>query len=202
RRIDFDYESSVVIVRTANAELILKIALIIHELAKVNIPKEEINFVKNKLSSHKRPKKQKWKEGDIFQIKLENGTYAFGQVVWKSGSHPVCGLFDMNKTDVPTLEEISNKPFISVLTLTPRSLDNHKWKVLGKIEVKIQMEDIPRKFNGTVCIGAKNFTDGAFEKLANAFYGVIPWNVSHKENFFDQILLPGVERPSTAKVLK
>ncbi|OIK10670.1 Imm26 family immunity protein [Bacillus sp. MUM 13] len=201
KRIGFDYESSAVIIRTTNAETILEIALVINDLANVTLSEEEINNTKNQLLSHKIPKKQKWKVGDIFQIPLENGTYAFGQVVWKSYTQPVCGLFDINKTNVPTLEEIMNYPFISVLSLTPSSLDNHRWKVLGNMQVKIQMEDVPRKFNGTPCAGAMSFTDGILEDLANAFYGVTPWNVSAEEDYFDRILLPTVKRPSTAKVL-
>ena len=93
--------------------------------------------------------------GRYFQIPLENGSYAYGQVVWKSYTHPVCGLFDVNKPDVPSLDEIINTPFISVLTLTPNSLDNHRWKVLGNMQVKIQMEDVPRKFNGTLSYSGK-----------------------------------------------
>jgi Immunity protein 26 len=195
KRIGFDYESSAVMIRTTNAELILEIARIINELANVNSTEEEINIAKKQLLSHKRPKKQKWKVGDVFQIPLENGTYAFGQVVWKSDTNPVCGLLDINKTDVPTLEEIIRNPFISILSLTPNSLDNHSWKVFGSMDVSVQKKDVPRKFKTT------DFTSGILEELANAFYGVTPWNVSAEEDFFDQILLPTVKRPVTAKVL-
>ncbi|MGG3572860.1 Imm26 family immunity protein [Bacillus gobiensis] len=199
--IGFDYESSAVIIRSTNAELILEIALVINELAKVNLSAEEISITKNQLLSHKRPKKQKWKVGDIFQIFLEDGTYVFGQVVWKSYTHPVCGLFDINKSDVPTLEEIISNPFISILSLTPTSLDNHSWKVLGNMNVRVQKKDVSEKFNGSSCIGSMSFTSGILEDLANAFYGVTPWNVFAEEDYFDQILLPTVKRPSTAKVL-
>lgn len=197
KRIGFDYESSAVIIRTTNAELILEIASIINERANVNLSEKEISIAKNQLLSHKRLKKQKWKVGDIFQIPLENSTYAFGQVVWTSYTHPVCGLFDINKTDIPTLEEIISNPFISILSLTPNSLDNHSWKVLGNMNVRVQKKDVPKKFNGT----ATDFTSGILEELANAFYGVTPWNVFAEEDFFDEILLPTVKRPSTAKVL-
>jgi hypothetical protein len=201
KRIGFDYESSAVIIRTSNAELILEIALVINELANVKLSEEEISITKNQLLSYKRPKKQKWKVGDIFQIPLVNGTYAFGQILWKNYTQPVCGLFDINKTDVPTLEEIISNPFTSILSLTPNSLDNHSWKVLGNMNVRVQKEDVPEKFNGTPCIGARSFTSGILEDLANAYYGIIPWNVSADEDFYDRILLPTVKRPSTAKVL-
>ncbi|WP_137791957.1 Imm26 family immunity protein [Bacillus sp. E(2018)] len=201
KRIDFDYDSSAVIIRTSNAELILEIAIIINELCNVNVSESEISITKNKLFSHIRPKKQKWKVGDIFQIPLENGTYAFGQVVWKNSTQPVCGLFDINKTEVSTSEKIINNSLISILSLTPNLLDNHRWKVLGNMNVRIQLEDVPGEFNGTDCIGAMSFTSGILEDLANAFYGVTPWNAFADEDFFDEILLSTVKRPSTAKVL-
>jgi hypothetical protein len=201
KRIGFDYESSAAIIRTTNAELILEIAIVINALANVTLSAEEISITKNQLLSHKRPKKQKWKVGDIFQIRLDNGTYAFGQVVWKSYTHPVCGLFDINKNDAPTQEEIIRSSFISILSLTPTSLDNHSWKVLDNMSVRIQKEEVPEKFNGTPCIGARSFTSGILEELANAFYGVKPWNVFAEEDCFDELLLPTVKRPSTAKVL-
>ncbi|MCR8848377.1 immunity 26/phosphotriesterase HocA family protein [Rossellomorea sp. SC111] len=201
KRIGFDYESSAVIIRTTNAEFILEIALIINEIAKVSLAEQEIGIVKNQLLSHKRPKKQKWEVGDIFQIPLENGTHAFGQIVWKDYTHPVCGLFDINKTEIPSLVEIMSYPFISILSLTPNSLDNHRWKVLGNTNVRIQKEDVPKEFNGTDCIGARSFSSGTLEDLANAVYGVKPWNVFAEEDYFDQILLPSIKRPLTAKVL-
>ncbi|QGS69154.1 hypothetical protein CV093_14825 [Oceanobacillus sp. 143] len=42
KRIGFDYESSAVIIRTTNAELILEIAIVINELANANLSAEEI----------------------------------------------------------------------------------------------------------------------------------------------------------------
>lgn len=201
KRIGFDYESSAVIIRTTNAELILEIALIIHELANVNLSEEVINLAKDYLLSHKRPKKQKWKEGDIFHFLLEDNTYAFGQVVWKSSKHAVCGLFDFHKSDVPTVEEIISNSFISVLSLIPSPLDNHRWKIIGNRDVKLQKKDVRQEFRGSSSIGSRDFSSGIFEKLANAFFGVTPWNVFAKEDFFDELLLPTVSRPENAKVL-
>lgn len=67
----------------------MEIEIVINDLANVNLTAEEISITKDELISYKRPKKQKWKVRDIFQIPLENGTYAFGQVVWKNYTQPV-----------------------------------------------------------------------------------------------------------------
>src|SRR5699024_4629041 len=110
-------------------------------------------------------------------------------------------LFDINRDDIAPLHEIIDCPFISVLPVTSRSLDNHGWKVLGTMEVNIQVKDVPEKFNGENIDGARSFTDSILEKLGNAYYGIIPWNIFKKEDLFDQILLPTVERPSSARFL-
>ncbi|MFC7371592.1 Imm26 family immunity protein [Fictibacillus iocasae] len=201
KRILIDYESSAVMIRTTSSDLILETAVIINEMAHSNLSEEEAAIARKQLLSHKRPKKQKWKVGDIFQVPLENGTYTFGQVVWKSYTHPVCGLLDLHLSDVPPLEDFIPPSFIAVLSITPNFLDNHRWKVLGNLAVAIQVEDVPEEFRGTDDAGAMSFTSGILEDLANAFFGVTPWNVSADEDFFDEILLPSVKRRSTAIVL-
>lgn len=201
RRIKFDYESSAVIIRTAKAGLILDTSVAINELSNVELSDEVIHIMKNRLLSYKRLEKQKWKAGDIFKIVLEDGTFAFGQIVRKSRTGPVCGLFDNNENEIPALNKIINSNFISVLTLTPRASDNHKWEVLGNMDVILKMSDVPEKFNGSMGVGSKSFTDGIFSKLANAYFGVVPWNIFPEDNVFDQLLLPGVGRPGDAVVL-
>ena len=32
--------------------------------------------------------------------------------------------------------------------------------------------------------------------LANAYYGLAPWNAFYKDTYFDELLLPGIARPS------
>lgn len=78
KRIDFSQDSSEVVIRTTNAFTILKIAVIINGLINETISEVEITEAEHKLLSHKRPKKQKWKVGDIFLLNLRDDTYAFG----------------------------------------------------------------------------------------------------------------------------
>jgi hypothetical protein len=72
---------------------------------------------------------------------------------------------------------------------------------LGNLIVRIEKDDVPVKFNGSLGINSLSFTSGIIEELANAFYGITQWNVYAKEDYFDQILLPTVNRPSPARVL-
>ncbi|OJD64228.1 hypothetical protein [Bacillus sp. NH11B] len=72
KRIDFGQDSNEVVIRTTNALTILKIAVIINGVINVTISEEEMTEAEQKLLSHKRPKKQKWKVGDIFWLNLSN----------------------------------------------------------------------------------------------------------------------------------
>ncbi|MGG2091473.1 Imm26 family immunity protein [Bacillus sp. S13(2024)] len=201
KRIDFGQDSSEVVIRTTNALTILKIAAIINGLINVTISEEGIMEIEQKLLSHKRPKKQKWKVGDIFLLNLSNGTYGFGQILWKPFGSPVCGLFDLNTETIPTVAKISNHPFISVLTLLPSSLDKGDWKVIGNADVRIDIEKVPWQHRGLGDVGSMSCNDGILLKLANAYYGLFPWNVFYEEDYFDKILLSPFKRSNIAKVL-
>ncbi|MEI4828792.1 Imm26 family immunity protein [Bacillus sp. FJAT-53711] len=201
KRIDFGQDSSEVVIRTTNALTILKIAVIINGFINVTISEEEMTETEQKLLSHKRPKKQKWKVGDIFLLNLSNGTYGFGQVLWKPFGSPVCGLFDLNTETIPTVEKVSNHSFISVLTLLSSSLDKGDWKVIGNADVRIDVEKVPWQHRGLDVTGSMSYSDGILLELANAYYGLFPWNVFYEEDYFDKILLSPFKRPNIAKVL-
>ncbi|WP_368906946.1 Imm26 family immunity protein [Bacillus wiedmannii] len=201
KRIDFSQDSSEVVIRTTNAFTILKIAVIINGLINETISEVEITEAGHKLLSHKRPKKQKWKAGDIFLLNLRDDTYVFGQVLRKSYGSPVCGLFNLNTETIPAVEKISNHPFISILTLLSSSLDKGDWKVVGNIDIRINIDEVPWQHSGLGVAGSMSYSDGALLELANAYYGLIPWNVYYKEDYFDEILLSPFKRPNIAKML-
>ena len=50
-------------------------------------------------------------------------------------------------------------------------------------------------------VGAKTYDAGILTDFLSAYHGLVPWNVMHDENFYDQFLLPGVERPRSVVLL-
>ncbi|MGG0176464.1 hypothetical protein [Gottfriedia acidiceleris] len=201
KKIEFDRESSEVVIRTSNALVMLEIVVLMNKLINFELSKEEIRKVEQQLISHKRPKKQKWSIGDLFLISLSNNTYALGQVVWLSYSEPVCGLFDINFRKIPDLFETDNYNYISVLSVTSCSLDDYSWKVVGNIDVMIDKSEVDRKHIGESEIGSISHSSGVLDDLAEAYFGIQPWNVMYDEDFYDQLLLPSVTRPSTSIIL-
>lgn len=201
KRIEFDRESSEVVIRTSNALVMLEIVVLLNKLINFELSKEEIRKVEQQLILHKRPKKQKWTIGDLFLISLSNNTYALGQVVWLSYTEPVCGLIDINFRQIPDLVEIENFNYISVLSVTSCSLNDFSWKVIGNKDVMIDKSEVDRKHIGESEIGSISHTSGVLDDLVEAYFGIQPWNVMYDEDFYDQLLLPSVTRPSNAKIL-
>ncbi|PGZ92243.1 hypothetical protein [Bacillus sp. AFS029533] len=201
KKIEFDRESSEVVIRTSNALVMLGIVVLMNKLINFELSKEEIRKVEQQLLSHKRPKKQKWTIGNLFLISLSNNTYALGQVVWLSYSEPVCGLFDINFRKIPDLFDTDNYNYISVLSLTSCSLDDYSWKVVGNKDVMIDKSEVDRKHIGGSEIGSISHTSGVLDDLAEAYFGIQLWNDMYDEDYYDQLLLPSVTRPSTSIIL-
>ncbi|MEH7349357.1 hypothetical protein [Gottfriedia acidiceleris] len=201
KKIEFDRESSEVVIRTSNALVMLEIVVIMNKIINFELSKEEIRKVEQQLISYKRPKKQKWSIGDLFLISLSNDSYALGQVVWLSYSEPVCGLFDINFREIPEFVEIENYNYISVLSVTSCSLDNYSWKVIGNKNVLIDKSEVDRRHIGESEIGSISHTSDVLDDLAEAYFGIQPWNVMYDEDDYDQLLLPSVTRPSAAIIL-
>ncbi|KGR73641.1 Imm26 family immunity protein [Ureibacillus manganicus] len=208
KRVKFNTESDAVVIRAKKAEDIIVVAKVINEIIHKTISDGEVRRVQNILLKHKRPKKQKWQVGDIFSIKLKDGSFTFGQVLWAKAygargrlGMPTCSLFEKRTTDNFILSEIINSKVISVVTITANALDSYEWEVIGSEEVTLNKEEVPWHLSGEGGVGAKSFSDDILKSLSEAYHGLDPWNISYKEDFFDEILLPGVKRPATAIVL-
>ncbi|WP_028401727.1 Imm26 family immunity protein [Ectobacillus panaciterrae] len=191
KRISFDQESSCVTISISKPDLMYTVAEYINQLINCPISEADKMFIKNQLISHKRPKKQKWKISDVFAIPLTDGSYIFGQIFSKEYSFPICTLFDIKTTNIPSLEEIVNQRKITSLTIIPIHLDNHKWKVIGNKEINCAIQPI----------SPGSFSSGILNDLGEAYYGLRPWNVNSDPNYLDKLLLPEIKRPDKAIVL-
>jgi hypothetical protein len=202
KNVKTDCESGCVFIHASSkrAEEILRVAILINENAiepyQVRIDDDYIDKVKQVLMSWKRPKPQKWKVGDVFSIGLCDSTFAFGQVVWERYKAPNCALFDFRSRDIIIpLEDIISSPVISVLKLGSMCLDSFEWKVIGNTPVNILKKQVPLLHRGEVVVGARSYSAGVLSDLAEAYYGLQPWNASLSN---DELLMPKIERPKSA----
>ncbi|MBP8083829.1 MAG: hypothetical protein KAZ87_11575 [Spirochaetes bacterium] len=202
---DIDYESDFTHITSRSPDTILKVANTIHNL--INLPKpsislEEHNLISLDLKSWKRPKRQKWNIGDIFAIKLDDGFYSYGQVL---GIHtyksPTNCLFEIksDKLMIP-IEAIISSRILTILHCDACYLSDYSFQIIYNHKVLANPNSGPwGKCESHV--GQTTGSDGHILDLANAWWGLIPWNVMHDEDYYDQHLLKGVARSKLALVL-
>jgi len=81
---NIDYESYYTHIISRSPETIFKVAQCIHILTKIQKPEisaQENDDMLMQLKKWKRPKKQKWKIGNIFSMKLKDESFLFGQIL-------------------------------------------------------------------------------------------------------------------------
>ena len=198
-RPNIDYEADSTLIDSRSADTILIVAEIINNLTvnehKIFLSSDEKTNLLKILKMHKIPKAKKWKVGDIFNMKLADGTFMFGQVVGThlTGLSPTCAVFELRKQ---TEELISGDLMISRVI----SIQNTDGECLINGKFRILFNENP-----LVCTDGtnKNFStdDMALLNLCNAYCGLEPWNVLYREGYFDDMLCDGIYRPKTALIL-
>ncbi|SEB51022.1 Imm26 family immunity protein [Paenibacillus sp. GP183] len=196
KMVKIDYEDSFVLIKASSkrAEEILKVALLINDLAtnSVKIEPFYLEEVRLIINTWNRPKPQKWKLGDIFSIPLSDGSLSFGQVVWeKYKTSPHCALFECRGKDIPSIDNIVSSPVISVLNLGSVCLNSFDWKIIGNSQVKIDKKQVAQMHHED---GSQSYSAGILTSLAEAYYGLEPWNALD----CDELLMMNIKRPKTA----
>jgi hypothetical protein len=182
------------------------------------------------LNDWKRRKPHKWKVGDVFCFPLSDGEYGYGQVLtqWstcalldiKSRSALPLSEFEASRESVAkrlTRKLLAvfrafgrlRKTFkcgarvISALHVGSDLLDKGQWKILGNQDLMANPQSSTQGRERTD-VGAISFGGGAtLQDLAEAYHGLKPWNVgwSGDDEYFDKMLLTGIERPERAQML-
>jgi hypothetical protein len=203
---NMDYEADFTHITTSSVDTIVAVIVAISKLVtedhKAAFPELNIAEIKEIFTRAKknRPKPKPWQTGDVFAIPLLNKTFAFGQVL--DQDHCTCVLFDA-KSEVPLLEigMIGSLQPVTIMHLGRGDLlNNGYWQVLFNHPASF---DPASGFGGRWgTVGCTSF--GSCEKmadLANAYWGLEPWNVMYEEDYYDKMLMKKLTRPKTALVL-
>ncbi|MEH6955185.1 Imm26 family immunity protein [Neobacillus drentensis] len=204
KKIKIDAEAGCIFITSnpKHGEHILEVAILINQLL---IPPyhqvlndEDVEKIRNILIHWKRPKPQKWKDGDVFSIPLSNGSYGYGQILWHKGKKSVtCAILKMNSENILLVEEIIQSIVVSVITTRSEDLDEGKWKIIGNVPLMIKEEMVPWEHSGKPGVGSKIYQELILVSLIEAFFAIKPWNfLNFKDSFMDTLLLPGINRPS------
>jgi hypothetical protein len=158
-------------IRTSSPEIIFQIVKIIDDLSlidfKVSFSNDDWSDLNNRLLLWKTPKRQKWKQGDIFSIELLDKTYAFGQVL---SDTPTVALFDY-KTEVKSISfnELETKRVLTIIHTTPNDLNNWNWEVLGNHKILVDKDigaDGPYSFR----VGLTSYSPNVLKSICNYYW--------------------------------
>ncbi|WP_045516872.1 Imm26 family immunity protein [Neobacillus niacini] len=199
KKVKIDYETNGIFIASKKGEVIVEAAILINELINFEISKTDIIEVIEVVRNFKRPKKQKWTVGDIFYVPLSNGSFSYGQIIKDNDGFSTCCLFKMNSNEIKDINSIITTNIVAVLPISPNSLDNHNWKIIGSTEVRINVEEVvkgqPKKYKRRIT--QSTFPDESLRNLSEAIIGIRPWNENVDEEYYDKMLLPDFTKPKS-----
>jgi hypothetical protein len=143
-------------------------------------------------------KKTVWKNGDIFQIELKDGSNVFGQVLDLQMKNVVRCAFFNEKSDSDYVQDknCQLENLISLIATTREQLDYGVWKIVGYKEVDIPIENFPNEsFRVNRWIGAKHYDASIVEEFLDAFYALVPWDDWADPNYLDKLLVDPSKKP-------
>jgi hypothetical protein len=196
-RLSLDHEADFTFAHASKPETIVAAAALVHELAGAPLEAAAIEAALAQLRAWKRPRRQRWKVGDVFAIRMLDSAAAYGQVL---GHHivksPTTLLFETRHTGADlAIDDILALPIISILHTDGSLLDSGRWRVLGNAEPVVSPHCGPWKDRGI------STADSAIEYLANAWYGLEDWNAFVPEDRLDGELMAGRKRPAAARLM-
>ena len=143
--------------------------------------------------------RQKLKEGDVFEISLENGETAYGQIlsIEPDALNSIGCVFWEPSVNLFTVVTESNP--LSVLLISPDLLKKGAWRIIGNAMPKVQISERPYEaFRKNNWVGVKVIGSGIIVELMRACAGLREWNKWAIPEYLDQLLLPGIVRPERA----
>ena len=198
KRLKIDYETNGIFITSKKGEGVVEAAIIINELINFTLDNSVVTEVMELVKNFKRPKKQKWDVGDIFNLPLFNGSFAYGQIIKNNDGFPICCLFTLNSNEIKDIKSIISSKIVSVLPISPYSLDNHDWKIIGNTDVLVDIEEVvkgqPKKYKRRIT--RSTFPDESLRNLSEALIGIRPWNENVDEENYDKMLLPDYTKPN------
>lgn len=138
-------------------------------------------------------KKQKWSDGDIFIIPLEDGSFSVGQILDTQMTNVVrCALFSSRINDFSDLTEqhFAKEKLISLVAASKEQLDYDVWKVVSKSNQCVPINEYPNEqFRSKGWVGSKIYDASIVEEFLNAFHKLVPWDDWADPNYLDALLI-------------
>jgi immunity protein 26 of polymorphic toxin system len=148
-------------------------------------------------------KRQRHKDGDVFVVPLNDGTYSLGQILAyerEALNSVACAFYNIRIVDGPTLEIPAPLPqdrVISILLTTRDLLNRAVWPVIADRAIPTMVAVRPyEQYRVKKWVGARIIGSGIVDKFLNAYFGLAPWDAMQDPNYFDSLLLHASLKPS------
>ncbi|NUM55672.1 MAG: immunity 26/phosphotriesterase HocA family protein [Candidatus Hydrogenedentes bacterium] len=103
--------------------------------------------------------KQKIVPGDVFEVDLKDGSYAYGRVL-----RNVFGFYDLRASTCPPVEEIVAHPMIFKIWVMDYAIERRLWRIIGHVPLSQELTVTPRFFKKDPITGRLTITvDGSQE---------------------------------------
>lgn len=149
-------------------------------------------------------KRSRWKPGNVYALPLADGSFGIAQAIVADPDMPGIlnvGVFDYRYA---TLEDclpiVQRQRVIALLATWRAEMNGGWWAPIGWAEPCICAEEFPYSSLPTA-VGRVHHSGGVLENLVSAYHGLLPWNSNYREDYYDRLLAPGVQRPTSARML-
>lgn len=145
--------------------------------------------------------RQRVKTGDVFWVPLDDGTVVLGQVleIQKDALDSItCAFFDVRRAEPGEHIKDLISP-ICIQFVTKDLFTNGTWKRVDNAPVSVPISLLPyRETEKNGWVGARIIGSGIIRMFLSAFYGLRSWDEMHDPNYYENLLLPGVQRQTDA----
>ncbi|TWT42490.1 hypothetical protein [Botrimarina hoheduenensis] len=148
-----------------------------------------------------RRKRVKWDHGDLFAVPLTDGSFGVVQAVDHWMPHWIyTAVTDQRTKEFPSSATVdADTCIISLIAVSDEEFDFGTFLRIGPALPAARRKDFPNEqFAHNGYIGAKSYTGGILTKFLAAWHGIASWTVFKDPEYFDKLLLEGVERPAHA----
>lgn len=149
-------------------------------------------------------KRSRWKPGNVYALPLTDGSFGIAQAIVASPGLP--GVINVAVFDdrYPTLAECRNtvarERLIALLGTWRAEMNGGWWALVEWAEPCVRADEFPNLQLKSL-VGHTHHSGGVIENLVSAYHGLLPWNANYREDYYDVLLAPGVQRPKTARIL-
>jgi hypothetical protein len=148
-----------------------------------------------------RRKRIKWVHGDIFAVPLADGSFGIVQAVDHWMPHWVyTAVTDLRMEALPATPPDQPARVISLIAVSDDEFNFGAFTRIGASATALaQRNDFPNeRFAGSGYVGAKSYTGGIVVNFLSAWHGLASWTVYKDPEYFDKLLVQGIQRPPHA----